>query len=52
MLHDILETYGWLIAVATIIVTAGATLRARAAKAEAERAERAEYNLRTRDDRA
>jgi hypothetical protein len=52
MFLDILETYGWLIAVATIAVTAAATLRARGAKLEAERAERAEWNLRSRDDRA
>jgi hypothetical protein len=51
MLHDILETYGWLIAVATIAVVVTATIRARR-QAEAERAERAQYNLRTRDDRA
>jgi hypothetical protein len=49
MLHDLLETYGWLIAVATIAVTGIATLRARH-QAEAERAERAEWNLRSRDD--
>jgi hypothetical protein len=50
MLHDILETYGWLIALATIAVTVGAGIRAR--RSEADRAERAEWNLRSRDDRA
>ena len=51
MLHDILETYGWLIAATTLAVTGTALIRARR-QAEAERLERAEYNQRTRDDRA
>ena len=51
MFVDILETYGWLIAVATIGVTGAGMVRARR-QVETERTERAEYNLRSRDDRA
>lgn len=51
MFVEILETYGWLIAATTIAVTGAAMVRARR-QLEAERTERAEFNLRSRDDRA
>jgi len=51
MLLDILQTYGWCVLAATSLVITGALIRARH-NAEAERRERAEWNLRTRDPRA
>lgn len=51
MLLDILQTYGWVLALLSALVIAGALIRARH-QAEAERRERAEWNLRTRDDQA